>query len=67
MTFETDKSYQQETPLVRQRDKALPTLKKLWLKFGLTPHSLAQLGKHGGVRSGQLPKITEFVKKKYSS
>lgn len=65
MTFTTNSGYEQETPQVRQRDKALASLQKLWLKFGLTPHALAQLGKHGGVCNQQLPTIKQFAKKKY--
>lgn len=67
MTFEMPSGYQQETPQVRQRDKALASLQKLWLKFGLTPHALTQLGKHGGVKGSRLPKISEFAKRKYDN
>lgn len=62
--FETESGYQQESPQVRLRDKALASLQKLWLKFGLTPHALTQLGKHGGGKRA-LPKISAFAKKKY--
>jgi P27 family predicted phage terminase small subunit len=65
MMFTTDKGYSQETPQVRQRDKALAALQKLWLKFGLTPHSLAQLNKRGGIGRQQMPKIAQFAKAKY--
>lgn len=64
MTFTTQTGYESETPQLRQRDKALATLQKLWLKFGLTPHALNALnkGKGGG---NTLPAIAEFAKRKY--
>lgn len=67
MTFCTESGYMQETPQVRQRDKALAALTKLWLKFGLTPHSLAQLNKQRGSKGGALPVIAQFAKRKYES
>lgn len=64
--FVTENGYQQETPQVRMRDKALANLAKLWMKFGLTPHALATMRKHGGISSGaKLPSVMEFAKKKY--
>jgi P27 family predicted phage terminase small subunit len=63
--FTTDNGYQQETPQVRLREKALAALKSLWMKFGLTPHGLAALGKHGGVAKKQMPAIADFAKRKY--
>ncbi len=65
MTFETDKGYQSETPQVRQRDNALNQLNKLWMKFGLTPHALAQLKKSHGKSRPQLSRIQRFAKRKY--
>lgn len=65
MMFTTENGYSQETPQVRQRDKALASLQKLWLKFGLTPHALCTLGKHGGIGKQQMSKIAEFAKSKY--
>jgi P27 family predicted phage terminase small subunit len=67
ITFTTDKGYVGETPQVRQRDKALASLQKLWLKFGLTPHALATLVKQKGCNIGNaLPAIAEFAKRKYA-
>ena len=65
MTFSTESGYMQETPQVRSRDKALAALQKLWLKFGLTPHALAQLNKQRGARGSGVPAIAQFAKKKY--
>lgn len=65
MVFQTDNGYMQETPHVRLRDKALAAMQRAWSKFGLTPHALAQLGKHGGVGRKQLPAIAQFAKRKY--
>ncbi len=64
-TFCTDKGYESETPQVRQRDKALDQLQKLWLKFGLTPHALATLNKQRGKYVSQIPAISQFAKSKY--
>jgi P27 family predicted phage terminase small subunit len=67
MTFTTQSGYESETPQLRQRDKALTSLQKLWLKFGLTPHALAQLVKQKGCNIGNsLPAIAEFAKRKYA-
>ncbi len=67
MTFCTETGYMSETPQVRQRDKALVQLQKLWLKFGLTPHALAQLNKQRGASNGNaLPAIAAFAKRKYA-
>lgn len=66
MTFITESGYQAETPQVRQRDKALMQLQKLWLKFGLTPHALASLNKQRGASGNQIPAIAAFAKKKYA-
>lgn len=63
--FETDKGYRLESPELRQRDKTLAAMCKMWLKFGLTPHALVQLGKHGGLSASQISKIAEFAKSKY--
>ena len=65
--FTTDNGYQQETPQVRLREKALAALKSLWMKFGLTPHGLVALGKHGGAGGKQVSAIEQFAKKKYES
>jgi P27 family predicted phage terminase small subunit len=56
---------QQQSPQVQLRERALESLRNLWMKFGLTPHGLAALGKHGGVAKKQLSNIEEFAKKKY--
>lgn len=64
-TFITESGYESETPQVRQRDKALDQLQKLWLKFGLTPHALATLNKQRGKFTSQIPAITAFAKSKY--
>ena len=64
-TFVTESGYESETPQVRQRDKALDQLQKLWLKFGLTPHALATLQKQRGKSVSQLPAIAQFAKEKY--
>lgn len=64
-TFITESGYESETPQVRQRDKALDQLQKLWLKFGLTPHALATLNKQRGKFVSQIPAITAFAKSKY--
>lgn len=67
MTFTTQSGYESETPQLRQRDKALTSLQKLWLKFGLTPHALAQLVKQKGCSVGNaLTAIAEFAKRKYA-
>lgn len=67
MTFTTSKGYVGETPQVRQRDKALASLQKLWLKFGLTPHALATLVKQKGCNVGNsIPAIAAFARKKYA-
>lgn len=67
MTFCTETGYMAETPQVRQRDKALVQLQKLWLKFGLTPHALAALNKQRGASNGNsLPAIAAFAKRKYA-
>jgi P27 family predicted phage terminase small subunit len=65
MTFITDKGYICESPQLRQRDKALMQLQKLWLKFGLTPHALAGLQKTNAANQPGLPPIAEFARKKY--
>lgn len=65
LTISTDTGYRQTSPEVQQRDKALAGMQRMWMKFGLTPYALAQLGKHGGMKK-QLPKIKEFAKRKYS-
>ncbi|QDV26728.1 phage terminase small subunit P27 family [Aureliella helgolandensis] len=67
MTFITASGYEQETPQLRQRDKAAATLQKLWSKFGLTPNALAQLGKHGGVKARTASAISKFAQKKYEN
>jgi P27 family predicted phage terminase small subunit len=63
--FTTENGYQQETPQVRMRDKALAALYSLWPKFGMTPFALAQMRKHGGVAGRSLPSIVNFAKRKY--
>lgn len=65
-TFITESGYESETPQVRQRDKALDQLQKLWLKFGLTPHALATLNKQRGKFASQTPAITHFARRKYA-
>ena len=64
--FITENGYQQETPQVRMRDKALAALYALWPKFGMTPFALAQMRKHGGVAAGKLPTIVKFAQRKYA-
>jgi len=64
-TFTTDSGYEQESPRVRMRDKALAALQKLWPKFGLTPQALAQLNKHCGARGGKLSRLESFAASKY--
>ncbi|MFO0886599.1 MAG: phage terminase small subunit P27 family [Pirellulales bacterium] len=67
LTFTTSQGYTAETPQLRQRDKALASLQKLWLKFGLTPHALATLNKGSGKGvNNALPAIAEFAKRKYA-
>jgi P27 family predicted phage terminase small subunit len=68
-TIMTSSGYEVEAPQVRMRDKALANLNKLWLKFGLTPHSLAGMRKHGGISGGasRLPPVIEFAKSKYEA
>lgn len=61
--FTTATGYEQESPQVRLREKALASLRNLWMKFGLTPHGLVALGKHGGKKT--LSAIEEFAKRKY--
>jgi P27 family predicted phage terminase small subunit len=65
MVFITQTGYMQETPYVRLRDKALAAMVRIWAKFGMTPQSLAQLGKHGGVGKKTQPAIAQFARKKY--
>lgn len=66
LTFTTENGYEQETPQVRLRDKALDQMQKLWLKFGLTPHALATLNKQRGNKGGPLSsEIERFAKEKY--
>lgn len=59
-----DNNYQQISPQVTQRDKALAVLQKLWPMFGLHPKSLAEMRKHGGIAGGGKD-LTEFAKGKY--
>lgn len=61
-----DNGYEQTAPQVSQRDKALANLMKLWPKFGLHPHSLGQMRKHGGLGTGSAKSLLEFAKSKYS-
>lgn len=57
---------QAPAPQVQMRDRAAKLLYSLWSKFGLTPHALATLGKHGGASIGaKLPQIADFARKKY--
>lgn len=64
--FTTDNGYQQETPQVRMRNNALNNLNKLWAKFGLTPHGLSTMRKHGGV-TAKLNPVQELARRKYPS
>ncbi len=61
-----DNGYEQTSPQVTQRDKALANLQKLWPKFGLHPHSLGQMRKHGGLGTGSAKSLLDFAKSKYS-
>lgn len=57
---------QAPAPQVQMRDRAAKLLYSLWSKFGLTPHALATLGKHGGAKIGSSkPSIKDFARKKY--
>jgi P27 family predicted phage terminase small subunit len=64
-TFVTQSGYESETPQVRMRDKALANLQKLWPKFGLSPLSLAQMRKHGGVAIAKVSPLQAFARKKF--
>lgn len=58
---------QSPAPQVQMRDHASKMMYNLWSKFGLTPHALAGLGRHGGAAAGKsLPAIAEFAKGKYA-
>lgn len=65
----TESGSVRESVQVRMRDKALAQCQKMWLKFGLTPHALAGMRKHGGISSsvGKLPSVMAFAKSKYGS
>jgi P27 family predicted phage terminase small subunit len=65
-TFMTQTGYESEAPQVRMRDKAMATLQKLWPKFGLSPLSLAQMRKHGGVALTKVSPLQAFAQKKYA-
>lgn len=64
-TFKTLNQSECESPQVRMRDKALANLQKLWPKFGMTPFSLAQMRKHGGIAAAKAPAIVDFAAAKY--
>lgn len=61
----SESGYEQTSPQVTQRDKALANLQKLWPKFGLHPHSLGQMRKHGGLGTNSAKSLVEFAKSKY--
>lgn len=61
----SESGYEQTAPQVTQRDKALANLQKLWPKFGLHPHSLGQMRKHGGLGTGSAKSLLDFAKSKY--
>ena len=61
----SETGYEQTAPQVTQRDKALANLQKLWPKFGLHPHSLGQMRKHGGLGTGSAKSLLDFAKGKY--
>lgn len=61
----SESGYEQTSPQVTQRDKALANLQKLWPKFGLHPHSLGQMRKHGGLGTGSAKSLLDFAKSKY--
>lgn len=65
-TFSSESGYESESPQVRMRDKALANLQKLWPKFGLHPHALEQLRKHGGIPSSKGAALKAFSKGKNS-
>lgn len=68
-TIMTANGYDVVAPQVKMRDTALTNLNRLWLKFGLTPHALAGMRKHGGISGGasRLPPVVQFAKNKYAN
>jgi P27 family predicted phage terminase small subunit len=65
-TYMTQSGYEQVTPQVNLRDKAMTSWYRLACKFGLTAEALARMRKHGGISSGgkKAPAVLEFAQQK---
>jgi hypothetical protein len=64
----TQSGYEQVTPQVNLRDKAMASWYRLACKFGLTAEALAKMRKHGGISAGvkKAPAVLEFAQQKKS-
>lgn len=65
-TYTTESGYEQVTPYVNLRDKAMSAWYRLACKFGLTADALAKMRKHGGIGAAtkKAPAVIEFAQKK---
>lgn len=61
--FETEKGYQQESPMMRSLGATLSHLQKLWAKFGLTPHAGGLLGSRGKAKPAR-SELSKFADEK---
>jgi P27 family predicted phage terminase small subunit len=63
--YTTESGYEQITPAVNLRDKAMASWYRLACKFGLTADALAKMRKHGGIgATKKAPAVIEFARKK---
>lgn len=69
-TYMTESGYEQISPYVSLRDRAMASWYRLASKFGLTADALAKMRKHGGISGSsgkKLPAALEFAKSKNDS